>query len=89
MFYFKEWTIFDSDIAEAKEVHLGVLLSQNDEAYVRVMLRQTRAFSFSALLSVYLNEQWDAQSATAYLWISFLFDCMERWRGLQFFKSAV
>lgn len=59
MFYFKEWTVFGSDIAEAKEVHLGVQLSQNDEAYVRVLLRQTRAFGFSALLSVYLNEQRD------------------------------
>ena len=62
-----EWTIFGSDISDAKEVNLAVQLSQNDEGHVRVMLRQVRSFGFSALLSVCLNEKWDAQSATAYI----------------------
>ncbi len=61
-----EWTIFGSDISEAEEINLAVQLSRSDDGDVQVKLRQLRAFSFSALLSVYLNEKWDSQSATAF-----------------------
>ena len=61
-----EWTVFGSDIEEAAEINLGVQVSKTAEGDVRVMLRQVSAFGFSALLSVCLNEQWTAQSATAY-----------------------
>ena len=61
-----EWTIFGSDIAEPKEMNLGVQLSENADGNIQVVLSQPEAFGFSALLSVYLNGQWDAQSATAY-----------------------
>jgi len=62
-----EWTVFGSDVAEPKEINLGVQLSITAEGNVQVALRQVRAFGFSALLSIWLNEQWDAQSATAYV----------------------
>ncbi len=62
-----EWTIFGSDITESKEINLGVQLSKTAEGNIQVILRQVRAFGFSALLSIYLNEQWNAQSATAYV----------------------
>lgn len=61
-----EWTIFGSDIAEPKEVNLGTQLSKTTEGNIQVILRQVSVFGFPALLSIYLNEQWDAQSATAY-----------------------
>ena len=61
-----EWTIFGSDIAQPEEINLGVKLSKTDEGNIQVNLRQIRAFGFSALLSIYLDEQWNAQSATAY-----------------------
>ena len=61
-----EWTIFGSDITEPTEINLGVTLSKIDEGNIQVKLRQLRAFGFSALLSIYLDEQWSAQSATAY-----------------------
>ena len=61
-----EWTIFGSDIAEPTEINLGVTLRRTDEGNIQVNLRQVRAFGFSALLSIYLDEQWNAQSATAY-----------------------
>ena len=61
-----EWTIFGSDITEPTEINLGVTLSKTDEGNMQVKLRQLRAFGFSALLSIYLDEQWNAQSATAY-----------------------
>ena len=61
-----EWTIFGSDITETKEINLGVQLRKADDDNITVTLNQPGNFGFSALLSVYLNEQWDAQSATAY-----------------------
>ena len=62
-----EWTVFGSDIAETAEINLGVQLSKTTEGNIQVDLQHESAFSFSALLSIYLNEQWTAQSATAYV----------------------
>ena len=64
--YKYEWTIFGSDVSEPKEINLGVQLSKTNDGYIKVVLNQTEAFGFSALLSIYLNEKWDAQGATAY-----------------------
>ena len=65
--YKYEWTIFGSDITDPKEINLGVQLSKTAAGDIRVVLNQEAAFGFSALLSIYLNEEWDAQSATAYV----------------------
>ena len=62
-----EWTIFGSDISEPTEINLSVTLRKTDEGNIQVNLRQVSAFGFSALLSIYLDEQWNAQSATAYV----------------------
>ena len=64
--YKYEWTIFGSDIADPKQINLGAQISKTDDGHIKVTLNQTEAFGFSALLSIYLNEKWDAQSATAY-----------------------
>ena len=64
--YSYEWTIFGSDIAEPKEINLHTQLSKTDDGCIEVTLSQTETFGFSALLSIYLDEQWDTQSATAY-----------------------
>ena len=64
--YKYEWTIFGSDVVEPKEINLGVQLNKTADGNMKVVLNQTEYFGFTALLSVYLNEGWDAQSATAY-----------------------
>jgi len=61
-----EWTVFGSDITESAEINLGVTLIKTDVGNMQVKLRQLRAFGFSALLSIYLDEQWNTPSATAY-----------------------
>lgn len=61
-----EWTIFGSDIADAKQVNLLVAVSETVTGDIKITLSQTESFGFPALLSVYLNEEWAAQSATAY-----------------------
>ena len=63
--YKYEWTIFGSDITEPKEINLGVQLTKRGDG-IQVTLGQTETFGFSALLSIYLNEKWETQSATAY-----------------------
>ena len=64
--YKYEWTIFGSDIADPKEINLGAQISKIDDGHIKVVLNKTEAFGFSALLSIYLNEKWDTQGATAY-----------------------
>ena len=61
-----EWTIFGSDIAEAQEINLQADIRKNGAGEIEIALAQEESFGFSALLSVYLNDVWDAQSATAY-----------------------
>ena len=61
-----EWTIFGSDVAEAGEINLNVKIFAEADGGIRVAWQQQRAMGFSALLSIYLDEQWEAQSATAY-----------------------
>jgi hypothetical protein len=62
-----EWTIFGSDIAEPKEINLAVSIAKTASGDSKVTLSQAEPFGFSALLSVYLNEEWNAQSATGYV----------------------
>ena len=61
-----EWTIFGSDVTEATEVNLAVTITKTVNGAPKVTLSQPEPFGFSALLSVYLDEAWDAQSATGY-----------------------
>lgn len=61
-----EWTIFGSDVTKAEEINLGVKIFAETDGGIRVDWQQQRMMGFSALLSIYLDEQWDAQSATAY-----------------------
>ena len=61
-----EWTIFGSDITEPKEINLAVSITKTVNGDPKVTLSQAEPFGFSALMSVYLDEEWDAQSATGY-----------------------
>ena len=60
-----EWTIFGSDISEARDVNLSVSLEKVDDG-IKVVFGDKADFGFSSLLSVYLNEKWSALGATAY-----------------------
>ena len=61
-----EWTIFGSDITEPKEINLAVSITKTVNGDPKVTLSRVEPFGFSALLSVYLDDKWDAQSATGY-----------------------
>ena len=61
-----EWTIFGSDITDPNEINLAVSITKTVSGDPKVTLSTLEPFGFSALLSVYLDEQWKAQSATGY-----------------------
>ena len=60
-----EWTIFGSDIADVNEINLNVDIAALEDG-VQLRFAQEQPFGFPALLSVQLQETWNAQSATAY-----------------------
>lgn len=60
-----EWTVFGSDITEAKDINLTVSLSKTVDG-LSVKLNETEDFGFPLLLSIHLNEKWNSQGATAY-----------------------
>ena len=61
-----EWTIFGSDITETAQIDLAVNISKTIGGDPKVTLSTSAPFGFSALLSIYLDDQWKAQSATGY-----------------------
>lgn len=60
-----EWTIFGSDIEDTKDINLLLSIEETEEG-IKLLFGQTESFGFPALLSVHLNEKWDAQSAILY-----------------------
>ena len=61
-----EWTIFGSDIAEPKEINLKVDITKTADGNIQGLFTHSESFGFTALLSIYLDEEWNAQSATAF-----------------------
>ncbi len=61
-----EWTVFGKDITDTKQINLQISVSKTAEGDLKVRLTQKEGFGFFALLSIRLNELWEAQSATAY-----------------------
>ena len=52
-----EWTVFGSDITEAKAVNLRTEIQQTGEG-IQVSFSQEEPFGFPALLSVQLQDTW-------------------------------
>jgi hypothetical protein len=61
-----EWTVFGSDIAAPKAVNLKVEITKTPDGSIRSLFSHSESFGFTALLSIYLDEVWDAQSATVF-----------------------
>ncbi len=60
-----EWTVFGSDISAPADTNFLVNAEKTD-GEVALSLSAEQPFGFSALLSVKLDELWQAQTATAY-----------------------
>lgn len=60
-----EWTIFGSDISKTRDINLLLDLEETEDG-IGVSFSESEDFGFPALLSIYLNDKWTAQSATVY-----------------------
>ena len=60
-----EWTVFGSDISTPADVNFLVDVEKSDREVV-LSFSTEQPFGFSALLSVKLDDLWQAQTATAY-----------------------
>ena len=60
-----EWTIFGSDISEVRSVNLQMTITESDDG-IAIAFAEEQAFGFPALLSIHLNECWNALGATVY-----------------------
>ena len=60
-----KWIVFGKDIKETRDVNLTVEV-QTTEKGVILCFFETEEYGFTALLSVYLNEKWSADSASAF-----------------------
>ena len=60
-----KWIVFGKDIKETRDVNLTVEV-QTTEKGVILCFFEKEEYGFTALLSVYLNEKWSADSASAF-----------------------
>lgn len=61
-----EWTIFGSDITKPMEINLKVEITKTADGGIQGLFPHAEPFGFTALLSIYRDEEWDAQSATVF-----------------------
>lgn len=59
-----EWVIFGNDIKEAKKLNLGIEIIEADDENLSFRFLSKEDFGFSPALSFYLNDLWNAQSAS-------------------------
>lgn len=64
--YHYEWTVFGSDVAEAKDVNLQLAIEKIADGEVSVSFSETQPFGFSAFLSIRTGEKWGAEDAEVY-----------------------
>lgn len=59
-----EWIIFGSDIKEARDLNLGIEITKANSKKLVFRFLSDENFGFSPALSIYLNDLWEAQSAS-------------------------
>lgn len=65
--YKYEWTVFGSDIDEAKAINLSLILNDGDEKNsVKGSFVSNEKIDIPLVLSIHLKEKWTAQSAVVY-----------------------
>ena len=58
-----EWTVFGSDLENCKDCNLAVSIEKTDSQELILEYLSEENYGFSAVLSIYLNELWNAESA--------------------------
>lgn len=60
------WTVFGSDIDEAKDRNLGIEITEIGSEQITFRYLSDEDFGFSPVLSIYLNERWEVPHALVY-----------------------
>lgn len=58
-----EWVIFGSDVKSAKDLNLGLEIIEANSERLAFRFLSDENFGFSPMLSVYLNDRWEAKNA--------------------------
>lgn len=62
-----EWTVFGDDISKPKDLNLAVVFyDTNEENSISFEFSSKEDLGFKPMLSIYLNESWQSQSASVY-----------------------
>ncbi len=64
--YKYEWTIFGSDVSEAKDMDLSLEIQAESEQGIRITFSENAVFDFPVFLAVHLEEKWNTQEAVLY-----------------------
>ena len=59
-----EWTVFGKDITQTRDINLSVSFTKTKKG-IEVSLHEMADFGFPAVLSIYMNDKWTADTATA------------------------
>ena len=60
-----EWTVFGKDITQTRDINLSVSFTKTKKG-IEINLNETMDFGFPTVLSIYINDKWNADTATAY-----------------------
>ncbi len=60
-----DWVVFGSNITSTRDVNLSVDIQKTEQG-VSLSFAESKPLGFSAVLSVYLDEKWSSDGATAY-----------------------
>lgn len=60
-----EWTVFGKDITQTRDINLSVSFTKTKKG-IEINLNETVDFGFPTVLSIYINDKWTADTATAY-----------------------
>lgn len=61
-----EWTVFGTDIVEAKDSNLGIKISEDEDNALSFKVLSEEALGFSGVLSIMSKNLWNADNATLY-----------------------
>lgn len=60
-----EWTVFGKDITQTRDINLSVSITKTKKG-IEINLNETMDFGFPTVLSIYINDKWTVDTATAY-----------------------
>ncbi len=61
-----EWTVFGKEVGDTRDINLALDIKKTEKG-INIKFCETEDFGFLVHLAIYLDEKWNADSATAYV----------------------